>query len=82
MIISNKNHIGVTANFDSGTFLNFSVISTKNPGKYSDCDSNIQAVERLTFNDFTALEIMISQTVGDFLDMKHRELSLEEDNGV
>ena len=78
MIISNKNFVGVSANFDSGTFMStFTVQSTKNKG-YSSSDYNLQVVERLTFEDFTALEIMIGQAVSDFLDMKHRELGLKE----
>jgi len=75
MIISNKNKLGVTAEFDSGTFMYFSVVSVKNPQSYNSSDCNIQAVENLTFEDFTALEIMIGQTVSDFLDMKHREIA-------
>lgn len=78
MIISNKNHVGVTAHFDSGTFQGFGVVSTKYPNSYSTNDTNIQSVESLSFEDFTALEIMISQTVSDFLDMKHRELEHRE----
>ena len=73
MMTFEKNKIGVSASFDSGTFMCFNVVSTKHPGKYSSCDTNIQDVERLTFEDFTALEIMIGSAVSDFLDMKHRE---------
>ena len=80
MIISNKNKIGVSAEFDSGTFMNFSVVSTKNPLSYCGTDCNIQSVENLTFEDFTALEIMIGQAVSNFLDMKHREIELSKED--
>ena len=72
MIVSNKHNIGVCANFDSGTFLNFSVFKA-NFKSYNKNDTNIQATESLTFEDFTALEIMIASTVSKFLDMKQRE---------
>ena len=78
MIISNKNKVGVQAQFDSGSFMHFSVVSTKNPESYCTNDNNIQSVENLTFEDFTALEIMIGQAVSNFLDMKHREKEIEE----
>ena len=79
MIVSNKNKIGVSAEFDSGTFMHFGVVSVKNPHSYNNSDRNIQDVEKLTFEDFTALEIMIGQAVSDFLDMKHREIKRAED---
>lgn len=78
MIISNKNNVGVSAEFDSGTFMHFSVVSTKHPRSFSLADSNIQSVENLSFEDFTLLEIMIGQTVSYFLDMKKREKVLTE----
>lgn len=71
---TNKNDLEVNAEFDSGVFLNFSVFSTKNQGTYNPADYNLQKVEKLTFEDFTALEIVIGQAVSNFLDMKHREL--------
>lgn len=45
----------------------------KNPSSDNSSDNNIQSVENLTFEDFTALEIMISQSITNFLDMKYRE---------
>lgn len=73
-MITNKNNIDVRAAFDSGQFLHFTVTSTKNNGSYVPADYQIQKVENLTFEDFTALEIVIGQAVSNFLDMKHREL--------
>ncbi len=74
MIKLNKNNLLVTADFDTGTFTgSFSVVSTKYFDGYDNSDNNIQDVEKLTFEDFNTLEIMIGQAVSDFLDMKHRE---------
>ena len=43
-------------------------------------NNNIQEVEKLTFEDFRALEIMIGQAVSDFLDIKHENLkSIQEE---
>jgi len=72
-MVTNKNCIDVRAEFDSGQFLHFLVTSTKNNSSYIPYEYKIQNVEKLTFEDFTALEIVIGQAVSNFLDMKHRE---------
>lgn len=81
MIISNKNDIAVSAEFDTGIFMHFNIMSTKNKNTILESHTDIQDIEQLTFEDFTALEIMIAETVSRFLDMKHRELGLYNGDG-
>jgi len=67
-MVTNKNCIDVRAEFDSGQFLHFLVTSTKNNSSYIPYEYKIQNVEKLTFEDFTALEIVIGQAVSNFLE--------------
>ena len=78
MITSNKNNIGVSAEFDSGKFMHFDIISTKNPSSYCMTDTNLKEVENLSFTDFHGLEIMIFDSVYRFLEMKHREVQFSQ----
>lgn len=73
MVVLGENKIGVSAQFDSGRFMNFSVFSCKNPTSYNSMDSNIQSVENLSFEEFTALEAIIANSVDNFIKMKNKQ---------
>lgn len=59
-------NIDVSANFDSGTFLgSFSVY--KDSESYDSSDNSIQDYYKLTFEDFTVLEVVIAIAVEKYL---------------
>lgn len=58
--------IMVSANFDSGDFMNFGVVAN-NPTSYNANDTNIQKVFMLDDKDFNALELLINIAVTDYL---------------
>lgn len=64
-------NIGVTAGFDSGTFLGFSAVSTEGvePGQQV---QSIQSAYNLSFKDFNALEIMIAATISSYIEEKKK----------
>jgi len=59
----------VSANFDSGTFINFGVSAPLNEHQYT---NSIQDEYNLSFEDFTVLEIMIASTVDKYITMKEK----------
>jgi len=73
MTVLGEHKVGVSAIFDDGIFDYFKVVSKKNLFIHDNSENNIQEKENLTYEDFIALEIMIAQTINNFLDMKYRE---------
>jgi len=73
MTVLGEHKVGVSAIFDDGIFDYFKVVSKKNLFIHDNSENNIQEKEDLTYEDFIALEIMIAQTINNFLDMKYRE---------
>ena len=61
--------ITVSANFDTGNFMNFGVVHN-NPKTYGEGGVNIQGVYNLDFADFTALEILICGVVTKYVKEK------------
>lgn len=74
VITYGKNKIVVTPVFDTGQFLYFSVSSGKYPKEYTECKTNIQLVENLSFDDFTLLSTLIAQTVDDYITTKNKNI--------
>ena len=68
-MITAKNCV-VSASFDSGTFSGCFAVSANEPTSYCATRTNIQSVYNLSFDDFTALEILIAHTVNDYLERK------------
>ena len=64
MIILNK--VAVSANFDSGTFLGFSV-ATSRTDTYNSNETNIQSAYNLSFEDFQALEVLIALATDNYI---------------
>ena len=54
----------VSAAFDSGTFMHFGVTAPLKENQYT---NSIQGEYNLSFEDFTVLEILIAQTVSEYL---------------
>ena len=70
-IITGK-RVAVSAHFDSGTFLHFNVSNSQTKG-YSDHETNIQTTYNLSFDDFTALSIMIESVINQYLTLKEHD---------
>ena len=58
--------VNVSASFDSGTFMCFSVSNAKAKG-YSSHETNIQSAYNLTDKDFVALEILIASSINNYI---------------
>lgn len=61
--------ITVSARFDTGSFMFFGVVYN-NPHSYNENNVNIQSVYNLSFEDFTALEILICSVVTKYVKEK------------
>ncbi len=59
----------VSANFDSGTFMNIGVSAPLRENQYT---NSIQDEYGLSYKDFTMLEIMIARTVDRYITMKEK----------